>query len=106
MSADIVHGSVAASLFAERFATSGYPVLESGQRGRVDNNASSDFVLLALRTEWQLARDSSLQLVARGFEEERGNGTTLTHNDTVGLDLSAVWTTKFPERDAELQVSA
>ena len=100
-----MHGPVAASVFAERFATSGYPVLAAGQRGPVDNNASSDSALVDLRAEWQVDRDSSLRLVARRFEETRGNGTTLTQNDTAGLDFSAVWTTKFPTLNAELQIS-
>ena len=105
VSGTLVHGPVAASVFAERFATSGYPVLAAGQRGPVDNNASSDSALIDLRAEWQIDRDSSLRLMARRFEETRGNGTALTQNDTTGLDFSAVWTTKFPAHDAELQIS-
>ncbi|MDQ3116996.1 MAG: TonB-dependent receptor [Verrucomicrobiota bacterium] len=105
VSGTLVQGPVAASVFAERFATSGYPVLAAGQRGPVDNNASSDSDLIDLRAEWQIDRDSSLRLMARRFEETRGNGTALTQNDTTGLDFSAAWTTKFPAHDAELQIS-
>jgi vitamin B12 transporter len=102
----LVHGSVATSVFAERFATSGYPVLRADQRGPVDNTASANFDIFDLHSRWQINRDSSLQVAARHFDDERGNGTTLTRNDTVGTDASATLTTEFPAESAELQLSA
>ena len=93
------------SFFAESFATGGHPVVQAEQRGPVDNSASSDSRLVQLGTEVQLNDSSSLRVVARGFAENRGNGTIYTRNDTAGADLSAVFTTRFPDTDAELRLS-
>ena len=102
----VVQRPLAASLFAEWFSTGGYPVIASGQRGSVDNNASAESNLIDLRAEWQIGADTSLRLRGRRFEEERGNGTRFTSNETKGEDLSAVFTQEFPTQQAELQVSA
>ena len=102
----IVHQRFAAAIFAERFSTGGYPVIAPEQRGRVDNNASADSNLFDLRAEWQTGTNSSLRLEGRHFDEERGNGTLFTHNETTGTDISAVFTQKFPAQQAELQLSA
>ena len=101
----LVHGPVAVSGFAERFATSGYPVVRVDQRGSVDNTASANSDIFDLRSQWQINSDNSLRVTARHFDDERGNGTTLTSNDTVGTDASASWTTKFPGQSAELELS-
>jgi outer membrane receptor protein involved in Fe transport len=102
----IVHQRFAAAIFAERFSTGGYPVIAPEQRGRVDNNASADSNLFDLRAEWQTGTNSSLRLEGRHFDEERGNGTLFTHNETTGTDISAVFTQKFPAQQAELRLSA
>lgn len=102
----IVHAPVAVSVFAERFSTSGYPVLRGDQRGPVDNTASADSDVFDIRAQWQIDRKSSLRLEARRFDDERGNGTILTENKTTGNDFSAVWTTEFPAQSAELRLSA
>jgi outer membrane receptor protein involved in Fe transport len=101
----VIHAPIAVSVFAERFSTSGYPVVRPDQRGPVDNTASADSNLFDLHAQWQVNSDSSLRLVVRHFDDERGNGTTLTKNDTVGTDASAVWTTQFPAQSGELQLS-
>ncbi|MFZ1217734.1 MAG: TonB-dependent receptor [Chthoniobacterales bacterium] len=95
----------AAAIFAERFSTGGYPVIAPNQRGRVDTNASADSNLFDLRAEWQIDANSSLRLRARHFDDERGNGTVFTHNETTGDDMSAVFTQKFPAQRGELQLS-
>jgi outer membrane receptor protein involved in Fe transport len=102
----IVHQRFAAAIFAERFSTGGYPVIAPEQRGRVDNNASADSNLFDLRAEWQTGTNSSLRLEGRHFDEERGNGTLFTHNETTGTDISAVFTQKFPAQNAELRFTA
>ncbi|HEX4667295.1 MAG TPA: TonB-dependent receptor [Chthoniobacterales bacterium] len=102
----LVHGPIATAVFAERFSTSGYPVLQANQRGPVDNNASADSEFFDLRSQWQIARNSSLAVEARHFEDDRGNGTTLTENDTTGNDFSALWTTDLPAQSSELRLSA
>ena len=104
--ATVVERPLAATLFAEWFSTGGYPVIASGQRGPVDNNASAESNLIDLRAEWQIGAETSLRVRGRRFEDERGNGTRFTSNETTGEDLSAVFTQKFPAQQAELQVSA
>ena len=104
--ATLVHAPFAAAVFAERFSTGGYPVLPRNQRGPVDNNAASESTFVSIQGQWQLGPDTSLRLQGRGFNDDRDNGTRLTHNDTRGEDLSAVLTQKFPAQEAELQLSA
>ncbi len=98
-------GAVAAAVFAEGFSTGGYPVVAAGQRGPVDTNARAETGLIDLRAEWQMGLNTSLRLRGRAFAEERGNGTRATSNESQGEDVSAVWTAKFPDQAAELQVS-
>ena len=102
----LVRGRFSLSAFAERFSTSGYPVLRTGQRGPVDNTSSADSSLLQVGVELQLTPETSLRLQTRRFEEDRGNGTIFTRNDTLGHDASAVLTMKFPALSSELQMSA
>jgi outer membrane receptor protein involved in Fe transport len=102
----VVHRQFAAALFAERFSTGGYPVIAPGQRGLVDTDASAESDLFDLRTEWQFGKNSSLRLEGRHFDEERGNGTLFTRNESTGNDLNAVFTQKFPEQQGELRLSA
>jgi outer membrane receptor protein involved in Fe transport len=102
----IVHQPFAAAIFADRFSTGGYPVIAPEQRGRVDTNASADSNVFDVRAEWQAGPNSSLRLEGRRFDEERGNGTLFTHNETTGNDVSAVFTQKFPAEQAELRLSA
>src|SRR5689334_19769363 len=85
----LVHGPVGLALFTDWFSTSGYPVLQADQRGPVDNTASADSTILDLRSDLQVSRDSSLRLNLRHFEDNRGNGTTLTENHSSGTDGSA-----------------
>jgi outer membrane receptor protein involved in Fe transport len=102
---NLVRGRLALSAFVERFSTGGYPVLQAGQRGPVDNSSSADSSLLQLGGELSLTPETTLRLQARRFEEDRGNGTIFTRNDTLGSDISAVLTTRFSALSSELQVS-
>lgn len=101
----VARGRFAAAIFAERFSTGGYPVLAAGQRGPVDRDSSATSDVIDLRAAWQLDADTSLRVSARGFDDERENGTGLTHNKTVGEDFSAVLTKGFPPASAELQLT-
>ena len=101
----VTHGPVAMSVFVERFATSGYPVLRADQRGPVDNTASANSDLFAFRSEWQVDQRNSIRLDLRHFDDDRGNGTTYTRNSSLGTDASATWRSEFPQESAELQVS-
>lgn len=95
----------AMDVFVERFSTGGYPVIAAHQRGPVDVNASAESDLVDLRDEWQIARNTSLRLHGRWFEDDRENGTRYTENDTSGEDASATLTQKFPGESAELQMN-
>ena len=102
----VVHAPVSIAAFAERFSTSGYPVLRDDQRGPIDNNGSADSSLFRVDSEIQLDATSSLRLSGDRFQEERGNGTTYTENGTDGADLSAVFTKKFLPSEGQLALSA
>lgn len=102
----VVQKGFAAAIFAERFSTGGYPVIAPEQRGRVDTDATAESNLVDLRAEWQFGRNSSLRLDGRHFDEERGNGTLFTYNESTGNDINAVFTQEFPEQQAALRLSA
>lgn len=106
VSGNLVRKPAAFSLFAESFSTGGYPVLQADQRGKIDTNADGSSELLDLRSEFALSANSTLQVQARGFHEERGNGTRFTGNETRGIDASAVFSGRFPETKAELKLTA
>jgi vitamin B12 transporter len=103
---NLVRGRASLSAFAERFSTSGYPVLRADQRGSVDNTSSADSSLVQISGEVSLTPETTLRLQTRRFEEDRGNGTIFTRNETLGSDVSAVLTTRVPALSSELQVSA
>jgi outer membrane receptor protein involved in Fe transport len=70
---------------------SGYPVLRIGQRGLVDTNASvtTSRFDLGLRNTLHPNGPWQTTLRVQGWDEQRGNGTTLTTNRSRALDLSA-----------------
>jgi outer membrane receptor protein involved in Fe transport len=104
--ASLVDRGSAISIFAERFSTGGYPVVQANQRGPVDNNASADSNLLQLGSNFALDPETSLKISGRLFEEERGNGTIYTRNETRGADASVGLTRRFPQLSAELALTA
>jgi len=106
IAASVVDQPVMLSLFAESFRSGGYPVLQADQRGPVDTNASSESDLIQLGAELALTARTSLSVRARTFREERGNGTLFTRNDTSGFDGSVALTSRIPELQAELRLTA
>lgn len=106
LAASVVERPVAIEAFAERFSTGGYPLIARHQRGSVDTNADAESDLFSIRGEWEIDRNTSLRVSARHFDDDRGNGTTLTHNETTGDDLSAAFNERFPTLQAALQLSA
>ncbi len=101
-----VRQPIALGIFAEGFSTNGYAVVPANRRGPVDTKAGSESSLVRLGAEWQIGVDTALRLQGRHFDDERGNGTRYTRNDTRGEDVSAVLTQKFPTQSSEVQVSA
>lgn len=89
---------------AAAFSTDGFFTVGPRQRGSLDRPLDSDFQLAQLAWRQPLQNGLSAQLTARGFREERGNGTPLQRNATreglvsfsldrkgsSGLDWSAV----------------
>jgi outer membrane receptor protein involved in Fe transport len=69
----------------------GYPVLRASQRGPVDTNASvlTSRFDLGLRNTLHPNGPWQTTLRLQGWDEQRGNGTTLTTNRSRALDLSA-----------------
>lgn len=89
---------------AAAFSTGGFFTVGPGQRGPLDRTLDSDFQLTQLAWSQPLKNGLSARITARGFREERGNGTPLQRNATrdglvslsidrksgSGLDWSAV----------------
>ncbi|MFL6528726.1 MAG: TonB-dependent receptor [Chthoniobacterales bacterium] len=96
---------LALGMFADRFSTDGYPVIRASQRGPVDTDAHARADVLDGRAEVRIDHDTSVQLRGRWFDDVRGNGTRYTFNRTEGEDGSAVLTRKFPDEQAELELS-
>jgi hypothetical protein len=103
--ATMTQSSMSAVVFAERFSTSGYAVVRADQRGPVDNTASDDSAVFSVRTQWQLGSETTVRLSLREFYDDRGNGTILTRNSSLGEDAAVVLTNKFPAESAELQLA-
>lgn len=70
------------SLQGNAFDTGGYPVLAPEQRGAIDIAAFSEHLSLGARATHQAGPQFQWSLAVDGFEEERGNGTPLTGNET------------------------
>jgi outer membrane receptor protein involved in Fe transport len=70
------------SLEGSHFDTAGYPVVKESRRGSIDINADSDHSTFNGRAELVLSRDVSFFIRGTNYDEDRGNGTPLQHNDT------------------------
>lgn len=100
-----VHRELSVGVSTEHFSTGGYRTIAAGQRGPVDTNATADSELVNFTAEWRSDTNTSVRVTGRWFDDARGNGTRYTQNETVGADLSAVLTKKFPAMRGELQLS-
>ncbi len=72
----------AGEIHADRFDTDGFFVVPAEQRGAIDIPAFSEHWNLGGRYDLYPADSWTVSLRAGGFDEERGNGTPLTNNDT------------------------
>ena len=71
------------------FDFDGYPVINRTQRGRVDIPAYSSHQAMRFSTEYAPLSSSFLWTLDGGYlNENRGNGTPLTPNDTDSFDMS------------------
>lgn len=96
---------LALGIFADRFSTGGYPVIRASQRGPVDTNAHARSDLIDGRADLRIDNDTSVRLRGRWYDDVRGNGTRHTFNRSEGEEGSAVLARKFPEEQAELELS-
>jgi outer membrane receptor protein involved in Fe transport len=72
----------AAEIHGDLFETNGFFVVPAEQRGAIDTHAFSEHWNLAGRYDLYPADSWTVSLRASGFDEDRGNGTPLTGNDT------------------------
>ncbi len=71
------------------FDTDGYHVLAPEQRGTIDVPAFSEHSSFGARGDIQLGDDVHLFVRGDAYDEERGNGTQITGNDTDATNVSA-----------------
>ncbi len=64
------------------FSTDGFFTVSPSQRGAVDRPLDSEFQLAQLTWQQALPNHLTAQVSARGFREDRGNGTPLQRNGT------------------------
>ncbi len=106
LDARVESGNFSLSTYLDRFETAGYPVLRADQRGPVDTRADADSRVWQSRGEWRIDDDTKLQVTGGVFEEERGNGTRLTHNSSTGRDVSVTLDHSLPDIRASLRLQA
>ncbi|HRP06305.1 MAG TPA: Plug domain-containing protein, partial [Opitutaceae bacterium] len=75
----LANGS-AVRLDAAAFSTDGFYTVGPDQRGAIDRRLDSEFQLVQFTWKQPLQSDIFLQIAARGFREDRGNGTPLQQN--------------------------
>ncbi len=82
------NGRLAASIHVFSFETDGFYSLHKSQRGLVDRRLDLDYQGVDLRFKWQPRNDFTLESTFSFYEEERGNGTVLSRNDSRAFDFS------------------
>ncbi|HYC54717.1 MAG TPA: TonB-dependent receptor [Candidatus Binatia bacterium] len=78
------------------FSTGGYPVVRADQRGPIDEAADSEDGTSSLRVDLAIGPHTTARLQARGFHEERNNGTPLTRNETSAGFFRAGFDSRLP----------
>lgn len=88
-------GDTSAIVDGRWFRSGDYPLIREDARGPVDVPGGSEHGLGGLAVQHRLSAGSRVRLVARGFHDDRDNGTPYTHNETTkgffrtGLDVDA-----------------
>lgn len=85
-------GPAVLSLAADYFDTGGYPTVRADQRGAIDIPATSEHWGLSGRARFAPSPGGDVHLRLSAFDEERGNGTPLTANDTNNQSASVTGT--------------
>lgn len=82
------NGRSGARISGGYFKTAGHYLLGAGQRGNVDEKASSDAARISAELRHDLGGGTTLDGTVRYFEESRVNGLALSTNETDALDIS------------------
>jgi iron complex outermembrane recepter protein len=77
-----VRGPLRLGLEGNYFSTDGYPIVKKSDRGSIDINATSQHSTFNGRLDLVLSPDLSFYLRGNHYDEDRGNGTPVQHNDT------------------------
>jgi len=77
-----VIGPLGVALQGNYFRTDGYPVIKTDQRGLIDIPPDSEHEAFNGKLRYELSPDAFAFLNGTYFNEDRGNGTPLTHNGT------------------------
>lgn len=77
-------GDLAVSASASRLEGGGYPLIREDQRGAIDIDATSEVNAFYGKLDYALSPASTYIVRGNLFDEERGNGTPLTYNNTLG----------------------
>jgi outer membrane receptor protein involved in Fe transport len=78
----------AVEIYGDVFDTQGYFVVPAEQRGAIDVRAFSEHWNAGGRVDVFPSESSSVSIRGSAFDEERGNGTPLTNNDTEAASAS------------------
>jgi outer membrane receptor protein involved in Fe transport len=95
----------AAEIHGDVFETDGYFVVAPEQRGAIDVPAFSEHWNAGGRFDAYPSSSSTVSVRGSAFDEERGNGTRLTGNDTEAATLSVQWA-HVATADSEWRASA
>ncbi|HYC00754.1 MAG TPA: TonB-dependent receptor [Candidatus Limnocylindrales bacterium] len=87
---------LAVAMDGRLFSTGGYPVVRADQRGAIDEAAGSEDGTSSLRVDVAVGPYTTARLQARGFHEERSNGTPLTRNETSAGAFRAGFDSRLP----------
>lgn len=87
------------------FSTDGFYQYRAGQRGPVDRPLDSEHRLLHGTFAHQWSGENRIEIGARWFDEQRGNGTPLRHNESRESAAHARWSTTISP-DVSLEVLA
>ncbi|MFK7910948.1 MAG: TonB-dependent receptor [Akkermansiaceae bacterium] len=82
------NGELAASVHLFSFKSDGFYSLQKSQRGLVDRRLDLDYQGIDMRFKWQPRSGFTLESTFSFYDEERGNGTTLSRNDSRAFDIS------------------
>ena len=82
LSAGKSHERLGWSFEGSYFDTDGYEIIHEDQRGDIDIDAFSEHLNLSARLDYRIGPGTEIYFQGSYFDEDRGNGTPLTENET------------------------